>query len=71
MQMYLKTVLITLVMLQKQSCHFQPEAWKGYHLPLIGSGPTVRDCKQISNLYTTDLAVKIKSLIYWNNMVNI
>lgn len=63
MQMYLKTVLITLVMFQQDSCH-QPEAWKRYHLTLTGSAPTVRDCKEISNLCNTDLAVRAKSLIF-------
>lgn len=63
MQMDLETVLITLVMLLQESCH-QPEAWKHNPVTLTRSAPTVRDCKQISNLYNTDLAVKTKSLIF-------
>lgn len=62
MQMYLKSALITLVMLLQESCQ-QPEAWKRNHLTLTRSAPAARDCKQISNLYNTDSAVKTKSLI--------
>lgn len=64
MQMYLKPLLITLVVLQKESCHFEPEAWKRCHLTLTGSAPAGRDSKQTSSLYNTDLAVKTKSLIF-------
>lgn len=57
-------VLITLVISQQDSCH-QADAGKWY-LTLTGSDPIVRDCKQISNLYNTDLAIRRKtsSLIF-------